>query len=38
MATFLAFKEDTTIGIAPTPNSGSITFCENFCFDQTIKK
>lgn len=36
MATFLAFKADTTIGIAPTPYSGIMTFCEKLF--GTIKK
>lgn len=31
MAAFLAFKRYTILEIIPTFNSGSITFCDNFC-------
>lgn len=33
VATFLAFKEYTAIGIIPIPFSGTMTFCANFCFE-----
>lgn len=38
MATFLAFKGDTTIGITPTPYSGIMTFCDNFRFEPSKKQ
>lgn len=30
---FLAFKIDTTIRVTPTPYSGIMNFCDNFCLE-----